>query len=492
MTILLPTAVHRWPLLFSCFRRKLCLAKPLVAGEPEGPVVTTAIPGPNSLRLKNELSEIQNSDAVQFFVDYTKSIGNYIADVDGNMLLDVYSQIASIPIGYNHPDLIEAVKSTNMRSMFINRPALGVYPPKDHVQSLRSSLLVVAPPGMKNVATMMCGSCSNENAFKTAFIWYRTKQRGGKEPTADDMRSSMQNQPPGSPQLSVISFQGGFHGRTMACLSCTHSKAIHKVDMPALDWPMASFPRYKYPLDEHADYNRNEDQQCLAEVQQLMEVYKQRGRDVAAVLVEPIQAEGGDNFASKEFFTDLQKLTKQAGAAFIVDEVQTGCGATGRMWAHEHWDLPESPDLVTFSKKMYLGGFYFKPEFYVKQGYRIFNTWLGDPSKLALLDVTLRVIRRDNLLQNTQIAGRTLLAGLQALEEKFPALVHSARGLGTFCAITCRDVATRDNILTRMRQRGINMGGCGEASIRFRPMLTFQTCHAEIILERLNAVLKEF
>ncbi|KRX96826.1 4-aminobutyrate aminotransferase, mitochondrial [Trichinella pseudospiralis] len=385
MTIL-STAHHRWPLLSSCLRRRFCSAKRLVSGEPEAPVVRTAIPGPNSLRLKNELSEIQNSDSVQFFADYKKSIGNYIADVDGNMLLDVYSQIASIPLGYNHPDLMEAVESTDMRTMFINRPALGVYPPKDHVQSLRSSLLAVAPPGMKNVTTMMCGSCSNENAFKAAFIWYRTKQRGGKEPTADDMRSSMQNQPPGSPQLSVLSFHG-------SCLLYTSD---------------------------------------------------------------------------------------------------TGCGGTGKMWAHEHWELPESPDLVTFSKKMYLGGFYFKPEFYVKQGYRIFNTWLGDPSKLALLDVTLRIIRRDNLLKNTQIAGRTLLAGLQALEEKYPALVHSARGLGTFCAITCRDVTTRDSILTRMRNCGINMGGCGEASIRFRPMLTFQTCHAEIILDRLSAVLKEF
>lgn len=108
-------------------------------------------------------------------------------------------------------------------------------------------------------------------------------------------------------------FLGGFHGRTIGVLSTTHSKAIHKLDIPALDWPIASFPRYKYPLEEHVQENQAEDRRCLAEVEELFERYNKAGKPVAGVIVEPIQAEGGDNHGSAEFFRGLQRITKKVG-----------------------------------------------------------------------------------------------------------------------------------------------------------------------------------
>lgn len=197
---------------------------------------------------------------------------------------------------------------------------------------IKNALISVAPKGMNAVQTMMDGSGANENALKAAFIHYQTAKRGGKPPTSDDLHSCINQQLPGTPHLSVLGFQGAFHGRSLTMLSVTRSKPIHKVDIPAFDWPIAKFPRYKYPLEKHEEHNKKQDEQCLKHVHDLIAARKKENRDVAAVIVEPIQSEGGDFHASPEFFHGLQKITKENGIAFIVDEVQTGTGASGTFW----------------------------------------------------------------------------------------------------------------------------------------------------------------
>ena len=138
--------------------------------EPSEPRVVTDIPGPNSVRLKKELDSIQNSSGIQLFVDYSKSIGNYLTDADGNVFLDIYSQISSIPLGYNHPALLKAASDPKNLSAFVNRAALGILPPQDFNEKLKSALLSIAPKGLTEVQTMACGSCSVENAFK-GILW---------------------------------------------------------------------------------------------------------------------------------------------------------------------------------------------------------------------------------------------------------------------------------------------------------------------------------
>lgn len=276
-------------------------------------------------------------------------------------------QISSLPLGYNHPELVEACKDPRLITAAVSRPALGSFPRTDFAQLVSNALISVAPKGLKQVQTMMDGTSSNENALKTAFIHYQTQKRGGKPPTGADLSSCMDQQLPGTPHLSVLGFKGAFHGRSLAMLSVTRSKAIHKVDIPAFDWPIANFPRYKYPLVKHEDHNKQQDEKCLENVRQLVASRKKENRDVAAVIVEPIQSEGGDFHASSEFFHGLQKICKDNGIAFIVDEVQTGGGASGTFWAHEQWNLPSPPDMVTFSKKALIGGYYYTPEYCVNE-----------------------------------------------------------------------------------------------------------------------------
>lgn len=349
----------------------------------------------------------------------------------------------------------------------------------------------VAPKGLNNISTMMCGSCSNENAYKNMFMLYRKNQRGENVSfSEEEMQSCMINQAPGAPKLSILSFHGAFHGRTLGVLSTTHSKYIHKIDVPSFDWPIASFPKYKYPLEENVAENKKEDQRCLAEVEDLINKYNKAENFVAGIVVEPIQSEGGDNEASPEFFQGLQKIAKKYGSSLLIDEVQTGGGPTGKFWCHEHFNLESPPDLVTFSKKMQLGGYFHKESLTPKIPYRVFNTWMGDPGKLLILEEILKVIKRDNLLENVNRVGKLLKQGLFDAQKEFPHILNSARGRGTFLAINCVDTKTRDEIVNLLKQKGVQSGGCGDIAIRFRPALIFQEKHAHIFMAKFREVLK--
>ncbi|KAF7637224.1 hypothetical protein Mgra_00003400 [Meloidogyne graminicola] len=275
--------------------------------EPNAPIMHTPVPGPESKKLREQMETVHQATSVKFFANYEKSFGNYLVDADDNSLLDVYTQISSLPLGYNHPELIELAKETRFLTCSVSRPALGGYPRTDFVQSLKNSLGKVAPPGLVHVQAMLCGTSANENAIKTAFIHYQTRKRGGNIPTKEDMDSCMNNELPGTPNLSVLGFNGSFHGRSLGMLSLTRSKAIHKVDIPAFKWPSANFPRYLYPLEENKKYNDEQDKKCLDEVVELIEAGKREGTEVAAVIVEPIQCEGGDNHASPAFFSAVFK-----------------------------------------------------------------------------------------------------------------------------------------------------------------------------------------
>merc|ERR1740117_1045203 len=154
--------------------------------------------------------------ATAFFVDYGAAEGSYVVDADGNRMLDMFMQIASLPLGYNHPGLQEAFNDPLMSTFSHSRAALGLFPPKELPELLDDTFLKIAPKGMTRVQLMLCASSANENVFKAAFFHFRAKQRAAEGVSATDftdeeLTSCMVNQAPGcANDLSIMSFQGGF------------------------------------------------------------------------------------------------------------------------------------------------------------------------------------------------------------------------------------------------------------------------------------------
>ncbi|KAM0347174.1 hypothetical protein ACHAPU_005115 [Fusarium lateritium] len=443
--------------------------------------VRTEIPGPVSKASTKRLDTIFDARAVHFVVDYDN-----IVDVDGNKYLDVYAQIASIPVGYNNQTLIEAAKSPEMISALVNRPAVGNFPSDQWVDILRNGLMRVAPKGLSYIFTAQSGSEANELAYKAAFMLYSRRKRGDAEWNEEEINSCLENSKPGSPELAIMSFQNSFHGRGFGSLSTTRSKAVHKLDIPSFNWPQAPFPALKYPLEEHAEDNAAEEKRCLEEVERIMTTWH---CPVAGLIVEPIQSEGGDNHASPSFFQGLRNITKKHGCVLIADEVQTGFGATGSFWGHDHWNLSSPPDMVTFSKKAQTAGYFFGNEMLIPdKAYRQFNTWIGDPARVIMCKAVIKEILDNKLVEQTARIGGQLYSELARLAAQYPDHIQNLRGKdqGTFIAFDTKDPA---GLVRSMRQIGVNIGTCGKNTVRLRPMLIFKDEHVPILINAFDKVI---
>jgi 4-aminobutyrate aminotransferase/(S)-3-amino-2-methylpropionate transaminase len=458
----------------------MSIAESYFPSEPNAPQVKTAIPGPKSQEKLAELATVYDTKAAYFVTDYYNSIGNYIVDADGNKLLDSYCQISSIALGYNNPELLKAAQSKEMAVALCNRPALACFPSTDYYDILKKGLLSIAPEGLDKVCTAHTGSDANEMAFKAALMFQANKIRGGKPFTQEELESVMENQLPGTSDMVILSFEKAFHGRLFGSLSTTRSKAIHKLDIPAFNWPKAPFPSLKYPLDKYEAENAAEEERCLKELDNIIATYPSK---VAAVIIEPVQSEGGDNHASPVFFQGIRAITKKHDVIMIIDEVQTGGGGSGKMWLHQHYDVV--PDIMTFSKKMQNAGFFFSEAGLAgDQPFRQFNTWCGDPSKALIAKAIIEQIKEKDLLDNAAKTGDYLYSKLEAISNKYNNMLNlRGKGRGFFIAFDLPTSTLRNQFLAECKALGLNIGGCGDQGVRLRPALVFEKKHADILAD---------
>lgn len=418
--------------------------------------------------LSAKLGNYLDTRTVKLFTNLERSKGSYLEDVDGNVFLDVFNNIASLPLGYNHPELIKQLSTTETTTLLTQRAAMGVTPPMNVVGHVDTLMRNIAPKGLNYIHMGCgCGSGANENAFKAAFLFHAQKNN-----TIDEEllhHTSLVNSYPGSPDCQVLSFKSGFHGRTMGCLSATRSKAEHKVHIPAFDWPVAPFPRLRYPLEQFTNENYANEQECLQETTNIIS-----NSNVVAMIVEPIQAEGGDNHASANFFKRLRQICLDNDITFIVDEVQTGVGATGYMWAHEEWGLETPPDIVTFAKKMQIAGYFCTEKYKPDKPYQIYNTWLGDPVRLTMANTIAKVIHYEGLLERVRDVGEYMMSEMKNMHH-----LKNVRGKGTFIAFDCENNIEFAN---KMMEYGVLVGPCGDNSIRIRPNLLFSYPEVDLLL----------
>ncbi|CAG9324402.1 unnamed protein product [Blepharisma stoltei] len=450
--------------------------------EPKGPIVKTAVPGPESLALLNEYEGLtQDFRTVRFFADYQKSIGNYVVDADGNTLLDAYALNASLPIGYNHPLFLSFLEQANIRPHLIHRSACAVNPSSDWALKLKNTLLPLGPESLSEIfMSCGCGIGATENAMKAASIWYY-KNQYGVDFTPEQIKTTIEGKPPGIPDYAFLSLEGAYHGRSIGLLSVSSSSGIDKVDFPSFKWPRAPFPKEKYPITSYSE-NKAQESQALEATRKIFQTSKV---PIVGLLIEPIQNEG-TYYASPQYYQQLQSIAKEFKAAVIVDETYSGVGITGKFWAHQHWGI--QPDILVFSKKAQVSGYFAKPEFRPPHAFMMMGTWCGDPLRLAQLQGVMNVISCENLVDSASSTGEYLLSGLTAIQTKRDKLAN-VRGLGLHIAFDMPDKASAWGLCKKLLEKGVHVGVAKDNVIQLRPSLIFGKAHADIFLDALDASL---
>lgn len=456
------------------------------------PRVSTELPGPRAREVMARGTFDMQSIYRSVIADDAKSRGCWLVDVDGNVLLDLFANFALGALGYNHHALIAAARSDEYLRASLNPTSTPFLTTPFWFEWLEALQERYAPRGMSKVFFVDGGGEGVEAALKAAFIVHGERRRAAAgqpenplELSADEQARILDN---GGTESILVSFSGAFHGRGIGPMSASHSKVMHKADLPAFRWPMAPFPANRFPLSRYADEN---DRAETAAIQELGRILDAANGKVAAVIVEPIQGEGGDRHASPAFFRGVQALANKAGAAFILDEVQTGVAISGTMWLHEQLELPRPPDLMAFGKKMQMGGFFATAPYDIKRFGRMYQTRNGDRARATLALAILRTIESEGLLANVQKTGAYFLQCLEELSERHPALLLEPRGRGFLLAFDLPTVPVRDDFLKRCLKRGVFATYTGTRSVRLRPHLIATPAEVDIAIGVFDSVLRE-
>jgi L-lysine 6-transaminase len=242
---------------------------------------------------------------------------------------------------------------------------------------------------------------------------------------------------------------------------------------PKFDWPRIDNPKLRFPVADHLDDVIAAEKEAVRQIEKAL---AQNADDIAALIIEPIQAEGGDNHFRPEFLQRLRGLADEHEFLFILDEVQTGVGLTGKMWAYQH--LGFSPDVLVFGKKTQVCGILAGRRIdevesnVFRESTRINSTWGGNLTDMVRFGRYLEIIEEEKLVERARQVGSLLLAELEKLQSEEPERISNARGRGLMCAFDLPDAATRDRFKKLAFEAGLLILGCGLRSIRFRPTLS--------------------
>jgi L-lysine 6-transaminase len=426
------------------------------------------------------LKRVMLVDGFDVVIDHEKSLGSRIVDArTGKTYLDMFTMVASHPVGMNHPRLTEPAFREYLGRTAVNKPSNSdIYSPQ-MAEFVERFQRVAAPKWMKHLFLVSGGTLAVENALKVAFDW--------------KVRKNMARGVPGERGSQVIHFLECFHGRSGYTLSLTNSAPAKTKYYPKFTWPRIHNPKVVFPCE-----GENLERVQQAEVRALDEIraaIAEHGDDIAALIVEPIQGEGGDNHFRAEFFAALRRICDENEIFFILDEVQTGLGMTGRWWAYEHFGF--EPDAVAFGKKTQVCGIAVGPRVaevekncFVESS-RLNSTWGGNLVDMVRCARYLEVIEDEGLVENAAHRGEEALGKLHALQAELPDVMANSRGLGLFLAFDVVDPQLRPAILQRTFANGLLVLPSGDTSIRMRPALNVTSAEIDEAMGLLERSLRQ-
>jgi L-lysine 6-transaminase len=414
-------------------------------------------------------------DGFKVVVDLDKSRGPYLYNaVTNKRLIDLYGFFGSMPIGFNHPYFDDpAVQRDLLRAAKVKVANSDVYS-EDYAEFVETFERVVGLPPLERYLFIEGGALAVENCLKAAMDWKVRKNMAAGH---------------GERGTQIMHFRRAFHGRSGYTMSLTNTDP-RKTDLFAkFDWPRVSCPHIDFSLPEserEADVIARE-QKAEREIRDLID---QRNIDICAIIIEPIQGEGGDNHFRGEWLQKLRKICDENDILLIFDEVQCGMGATGRNWCCEHFNVV--PDLLAFGKKAQVCGVMAGPRIddvkdnAFRLSSRLNSTWGGNFTDMVRSTHFLRIIEKEHLVENAAKVGGYFLDQLRDLQKEEP-VISAARGRGLFLAFDLPDAKTREEFWKGFFDLGVLTLRSGENSIRFRPPLDITT---EVIDEAMDAMRK--
>lgn len=426
------------------------------------------------------LSQHVLADGFDLTYDMGQSQGAYIYDSKYNRkLLDFFTCFASVPLGYNHPKMVndENFKHHLLLAAMANPSNSDVYT-QQYAQFVKTFGAIGIPDYLPHAFFIAGGGLAIENALKVAMDWKVQKNfaKGYKEEKG----------------FKVLHFEKAFHGRTGYTLSLTNTSPEKTKWFAKFEWPRVTVPTVKFPLE-----NDNLAQAIHTEevsIAQIKKAFADHKDDICAIIIEPIQSEGGDNHLREEFLIQLRSIADENEAFLIYDEVQTGVGLTGKFWCHQHFSEKARPDILAFGKKMQVCGILVGNKvdeiennvFNIPS--RINSTWGGNLVDMVRATQILQIVEEDKLCDKAAEVGQYLKENLEGLSKTYDQ-ISNVRGKGLLCAFDFPDSEMRNTFIQKGMEQNVMFLGCGAKTIRFRPALIIEKDHIDQGLDVMQKIL---
>jgi L-lysine 6-transaminase len=419
------------------------------------------------------LSRYQLTDGYDLVVDLEKSHGVWIHDsATGKDYLDAFTCFASWPLGFNHPELMKESFSESILKVSRNKIANSDLYTTELAEFVEAFGSKVTPEGFPHHFWVSGGALAVENALKTAFDWKARKL--GRTDFHDDVND-----------LVVLHFEQAFHGRSGYTMSLTNTLPDKVGLFPKFNWPRVSTPFCEFDNDGNIvnDIEAVEAKTC-AEIERAFDEHSNR---IAAIIIEPMQGEGGDNHFRNEFLEKLRQYADEREALLIFDEVQTGFYGSGKPWFWQTTTV--RPDVVCFGKKTQTCGIYASERVdevadnVFKRSSRINSTWGGNLVDMVRCTQFIKIIERDNIAELVTKVGDHVIAGLRNIGKETDAFT-SVRGKGSLIAFTTPSPEHRAAMLASLMETSVIALSCGTRSVRFRLPLIMTIEDADELLNR--------